>query len=106
MSHEIGKLLRIFVGEDDQFEGMPLYEWIVQEARKCGLAGATALRGIEGYGTHSRVHTTKILRISTDLPVVVEIVDKPEKVQEFIERLEGVIEEGLATLEQVEMIRF
>ena len=78
-----GSLLRIFIGESDKHEGMPLYEWIVRKAREQGLAGATVLRGIEGFGAHSRVHTAKILRLSTDLPIVVEIVDSLEKIEGF-----------------------
>lgn len=100
-----GQLLRIFIGEDDRHEGMPLYEWLVRQARRAGLAGATVLRGLEGYGAHSRLHTAKILRLSADLPIVVEIVDTPEKVEEFLPTIDGAIREGLATLEKVE-IRF
>jgi len=100
-----GCLLRLFLGENDRHEGMPLYEWIVRRARKQGLAGATVLRGLEGYGAHSRLHTARILRLSTDLPIVVEIVDSREKVEGFLEDIDGVIREGLATLERVE-IRF
>ena len=100
-----GSLLRIFIGESDKYEGMPLYEWIVRKAREHGLAGATVLRGIEGFGAHSRVHTAKILRLSTDLPIVVEIVDSLEKIEDFIPAVDGAIREGLATLERVQ-IRF
>ena len=100
-----GRLLRIFVGESDRHEGKPLYEWIVRKAREHGLAGATALRGLEGYGAHSRLHTAKVLRLSTDLPVVIEIVDTDEKIQAFLPEIDGAIAEGLATLEKVE-VRF
>ncbi len=100
-----GCLLRVFLGESDRHEGMPLYEWLVKEARRQGLAGATVLRGLEGFGAHSRIHTARILRLSTDLPIVVEIVDTREKVETFLATTEGVITEGLATLEKVE-IRF
>ena len=100
-----GSLLRIFIGESDKHEGIPLYEWIVRQAREKGLAGATVLRGIEGFGAHSRVHTAKILRLSTDLPIVVEIVDTLEKIEAFLPAIEGAIREGLATLERVQ-IRF
>ena len=100
-----GSLLRIFIGESDKHEGMALYEWIVRKAREQGLAGATVLRGLEGFGAHSRVHTAKILRLSTDLPVVVEIVDTLEKIEAFLPAVDGVILEGLATLERVQ-IRF
>ena len=100
-----GSLLRIFIGESDKHEGMPLYEWIVRKAREQGLAGATVLRGLEGFGAHSRVHTAKILRLSTDLPIVVEIVDSLEKIEAFLPAVDGAIREGLATLERVQ-IRF
>jgi uncharacterized protein len=100
-----GSLLRIFIGESDKHEGMALYEWIVRKAREQGLAGATVLRGLEGFGAHSRVHTAKILRLSTDLPVVVEIVDTLEKIEAFLPAVDGAIREGLATLERVQ-IRF
>jgi PII-like signaling protein len=100
-----GSLLRIFIGESDKYEGMPLYEWIVRKAREHGLAGATVLRGIEGFGAHSRVHTTKILRLSIDLPIVVEIVDSLEKIEAFLPAIDGAIREGLATLEKVQ-VRF
>ena len=100
-----GTLLRIFVGESDKHEGLPLYEWIVRKARKQGLAGATVLRGLEGFGAHSRLHTAKILRLSTDLPIVVEIVDTEEKIHNFLPAIDDAIGEGLATLEKVE-VRF
>ena len=100
-----GHLLRIFIGESDKHGGLPLYQWIVRRAREHGLAGATVLRGIEGFGAHSRVHTAKILRLSEDLPVVIEIVDTREKIEAFLPEIDGAIPEGLATLEKVE-IRF
>jgi len=100
-----GSLLRIFIGESDKHEGMSLYGWIVRKAREQGLAGATVLRGVEGFGAHSRVHTAKILRLSTDLPIVVEIVDTLEKIEAFLPAIDGAIREGLATLERVQ-IRF
>jgi len=100
-----GHLLRIFIGENDRHEGRPLHEWIVAEARRQGLAGATVLRGMEGFGAHSRVHTARVLRLAADLPVVVEIVDTREKIDRFMPTVDAAIEEGLATLEQVE-IRF
>jgi uncharacterized protein len=102
---EEGTLLRLFFGENDRHEGLPLYEWIVRKAREHGLAGATVLRGLEGFGAHSRVHTAKILRLSTDLPIVVEIVDTREKIEHFLPMIDGAISEGLATLEKVQ-IRF
>jgi uncharacterized protein len=100
-----GSLLRIFIGESDKHEGMPLYEWIVRQARQEGLAGATVLRGLEGFGAHSRVHTAKILRLSLDLPIVVEIVDSLEKIDAFIPIIDEAIPEGLATVETVQ-VRF
>jgi len=100
-----GTLLRIFVGESDKHQGLPLYEWIVRKAREQGLAGATVLRGLEGFGAHSRLHTAKILRLSTDLPIVVEIVDTEENIQNFLPAIDDAIGEGLATLERVE-VRF
>jgi PII-like signaling protein len=84
---------------------MPLYEWIVRKAREHGLAGATVLRGLEGFGAHSRVHTAKILRLSTDLPIVIEIVDRPEQIEAFLPLVDAAISEGLATVERVQ-IRF
>ena len=100
-----GTLLRIFIGENDKHEGVPLYEWIVRKAREQGVAGATVLRGLEGFGAHSRLHTAKILRLSTELPIVVEIVDTEEKIQAFLPAVDDAIGEGLATLEKVE-VRF
>ncbi len=98
-----GKLLRIFIGENDRHEGLPLYEWIVRQARENGLAGATVLRGLEGYGAHSRLHKAKILRLSSDLPLVVEIVDTEEKIQSFLPLIDDAVGEGLATVERVEV---
>jgi PII-like signaling protein len=100
-----GKLLRIFIGESDRYRGMALFEWIVREARRQGLAGATVLRGLEGFGARSLLHTAKILRLSSDLPVVIEIVDTDEKVEGFLPHIDEAIVEGLATVEKVE-IRF
>jgi len=105
MIPEDGYLLRIFVGESDKHEGKPLYEWLVLKAREAGLAGATVLRGIEGFGAHSRLHTAKILRLSEDLPIVVEIVDALEKIERFMPTVDHAIGEGLATLERVK-VRF
>jgi len=98
-----GHLLRIFIGESDRRDGMPLFEWIVRQARQHDLAGATVLRGLEGFGAHSRVHKARILRLSTDLPIVVEIVDTREKIEAFLPVIDEAIEEGLATLEPVEI---
>ena len=98
-----GQLLRIFIGEREKYEGKPLYEWIVIKAKEHGLAGATVLRGLMGFGANSRIHTSKILRLSLDLPIVVEIVDTPEKIKEFLSRIESVVTEGLVTLEKAEV---
>jgi PII-like signaling protein len=100
-----GKLLRIFIGENDKHEGLPLFEWIVRKARENGLAGATVLRGLEGFGARSRLHTAKILRLSSDLPVIVETVDTEEKIETFLPLIDDAIGEGLATVEKVE-VRF
>jgi PII-like signaling protein len=98
-----GHLLRIFIGESDRHEGRPLYEWIVMEARRLGLAGATVLRGLEGFGAHSRLHTAKVLRLSSDLPIVVEIVDTHEKIESLVPVIDHAIGEGLVTIEKVEI---
>jgi len=103
MQSKSGHLLRIFVGEGDRHENMPLYEWIVQKAHEMGIAGATVLRGLEGYGAHSRIHTAKILRLSTDLPLIIEIVDTIENIEQFLPEIDEAIKEGLATLEKVEI---
>ncbi|MFQ5598076.1 MAG: DUF190 domain-containing protein [Nitrospiria bacterium] len=102
---EEGSLLRIFLGESDKHKGKPLYEWLVLKAREEGLSGATVLRGIIGFGRNSRIHTSKILRLSEDLPVIVEIVDTPEKLENFLNKIDVVIREGLATMEKVQ-VRF
>jgi hypothetical protein len=98
---ETATLLRIFIGEDDVHEGTPLYEAIVLKAREMHLAGATVLRGPMGFGHSSRLHTAKILRLSADLPVVIEIVDADEKIEAFLAVLEGMMQGGLVTLEKV-----
>ena len=103
---EEAELLRIFIGENDRYKGKPLYEVIVLEARRRGMAGATVLRGIMGFGADSRMHTAKILRISEDLPIVVEIVDKPERIAEFLPELDQMIQEGLITLERAKVIAY
>lgn len=100
-----GCLLRIFVGEDDKHNGKPLYEWLVLHARERGLAGATVLRGVMGFGAHSRLHTFKIERLSLDLPIVVEIVDSAPKLEAFLSEIDPIIHEGLATLENAD-VRF
>ncbi len=100
------RLLRIFVGESDRYGGKPLYEALVLEARRRGLAGATVFKGFMGYGAHSRIHTAKVLQLSEDLPVMVEIVDTEEKIQAFLPVLDEMVREGLVTLERVEVIRY
>lgn len=106
MLSEDGYLLRVFIGESDKQDGMPLYEWIVRKAKTTGLAGATVLRGIEGYGGHSRLHTSKILQLSTDLPIIIELIDTLEKIEAFIPTLEEVIKGGLVTLEKAKIRLF
>lgn len=99
-------LLRIFVGEDDKHEGRPLYEAIVLKARELHLAGATVLRGPMGFGHSSRLHTAKILRLSEDLPLVIEIVDSEDKITPFLAVLDGMMGSGLVTLEKVKVLRY
>lgn len=98
-----GKLLRIFIGEEDRHEGLPLHEWIVRKAREKGLAGATVLRGLAGFGAHSRLHTAKILRLSSDLPIVLEIIDTEDRIEAFLPLIDEAVGEGLATLEKVDV---
>ena len=99
-----GQLLRIFIGESNRHEGRPLYEWIVVKAKEQGLAGATVLRGVMGFGANSRIHSTKILRLSEDLPVIIEIVDTHDKLTSFLALINGAIGEGLATLEKADIL--
>ena len=103
---ENGKLLRIFIGESDRWHHQPLYEAIVLKARELGLAGATVLRGPMGFGAHSRLHTAKILRLSMDLPVVIEIVDTEEKINLLLPLLDEMVPEGLVTLEDVRVLKY
>ena len=98
-----GHLLRVFIGESDRYEGKPLYEWIVVRAREAGLAGATVLRGKMGFGANSLIHTSKILRLSEDLPIIIELVDSLEKLEEFLVIIDDAIGEGLATLEAAQV---
>jgi PII-like signaling protein len=100
------QLLRIFIGESDKYHGRPLYQAIVEEARQRGMAGATVLRGTLGFGATSRIHTAKLLRLSEDLPMVVEIVDNPERIAAFLPDLDKMIGEGLVTLEKVNVIAY
>lgn len=99
-------LLRIFIGESDRHEHLPLYEAIVLKAREAHLAGATVLRGAMGFGKSSRVHTAKILRLSMDLPIVIELVDSEEKIQAFLPILDPMMGGGLLTLEKVKVIDY
>src|SRR5437763_17113342 len=101
-----GKLLRIFIGESDRWRGKPLYEAVVEHVRKEGLAGATVIRGIEGFGADSHLHTSRILRLSEDLPVVIEIVDTPENVERILPSLDGMVTEGMLTVEKVHVIAY
>jgi uncharacterized protein len=101
-----GKLLRIFVGESDRYGIQPLYTTIVERARKFGIAGATVFKGIEGYGGHSVVHAARVFDLSSDLPILIEIVDSEERVRAFLPELDGMVREGLVTLETVEIIHY
>jgi hypothetical protein len=103
---EDGKLLRIFIGESDRWDGKPLHEALVHAARARGLAGATVIRGFLGFGANSRIHSAKILRLSTDLPVVVEIVDAEDKIDAFLPELDRMIGEGLVTTERVTVVLY
>ena len=98
------QLLRVFIGEQDKFDGKPLYEALVLEARKMGMAGATVYRGVLGFGANSVLHTDKILRLSQSLPMVVEIVDTPAKIESFLPTLDEMMQEGLVTLEKARVI--
>ncbi|MDO8752598.1 MAG: DUF190 domain-containing protein [Anaerolineales bacterium] len=101
---EEGYLLRIFIGESDRYDGKPLYEWIVLQARERGFAGATVLRGIMGFGANTRViHTFKIERLSEDMPIIVEIVDTKEKLEAFLDLIDPHIKAGLITLEKAQI---
>ncbi len=97
-------LLRVFIGETDKHNGRPVYEVIVEKARKNGLAGATVLRGCLGFGANSRIHTSKILRLSEDLPMIVEIVDVEEKIRAFLPEVDALVQEGLVTMEKASVV--
>jgi hypothetical protein len=99
-------LLRVFFGEDDKHGHLPLYEAVVLKAREMNLAGATVLRGPMGFGHSSHIHTTKILRLSQDLPIVVEIVDSQEKIDAFLPALDGMMSSGLVTIEKVQVLHY
>ena len=103
---EEGYLLRVFIGESDKSGHRPLYEEIVLKAREAGLAGATVLRGVMGFGKNSILHTAKILRLSEDLPMIVEIVDSLEKVEAFVPTLDEMIKDGLVTIEKIRVIHY
>lgn len=103
---EEGLLVRIYIGESDRWHGRPLHEAIVLRAREMGLAGATVLRGLAGFGASSRIHTAKLLRLSEDLPVVIEIADDPERIEGFLPVLDEMITEGLVTVEKVRVILY
>jgi len=103
---EEGKLLRVFIGASDTWHGEPLYRAIVLKARELGMAGATVLRGPMGFGANSRVHTTKLLELSTDLPIVIEIVDTGDKIQTLLPFLDEAVAEGLITIEDVRVLRY
>lgn len=106
----IGKLLRIFIGENDHLDRMPLYDVLVNRARKFGMAGATVVRGVESYGAGSRIHTAKLLKLSEDLPLVIEIVDTEEKIDAFLPIVEDVLEKagcgGMITEEKATVIHY
>ena len=101
-----GVLLRVFVGEQDRWNGKPLHEAIVMLARKEGLAGATAIKGFLGFGAKSHLHTSKLLRLSEDLPVIVEIVDTQEHIDKFLPHLDEMVQEGLVTLEKANVVMY
>ena len=101
-----GRLLRIFVGESDRWHGKPLYEAIVHLFKEAGLAGATVLRGVEGFGASSRVHTTRLLQLSQDLPVVIEVVDTEERIASVLPLLDEMVTEGMVTVERVHVISY
>ncbi|HZK82086.1 MAG TPA: DUF190 domain-containing protein, partial [Humisphaera sp.] len=101
-----GVLLRVFIGESDQFQGKPLHEVIVKKVRELGLAGATVLRGTEGFGANSVVHKAALLEMSTDLPIVIEIVDVEEKIKLLLPYLEKMVEEGMITMEYVTILMY
>jgi len=103
---EDGYLLRIFIGESDRWQHRPLYEAIVLKARELHLAGATVLRGPMGFGATSRLHTTKVLRLSEDLPIVIEIVDSKEHISAFLPFIEEMVKEGLVTMEDIKVIKY
>jgi uncharacterized protein len=103
---EEAQLLRIFIGESDKWKGQPLYEAIILKAREMGIAGATMLRGLMGYGANSRIHTAKILRLSEDLPIIVEIVDGTDKISALLPIIQEMVGDGLITIENVHVLKY
>ena len=101
-----GLLVRIYIGESDQHDGRPLYQAIVERLRERGVAGATVLRGIEGFGAHARLHTTRLLRLSEDLPILVEVVDGEERIGRILPELDAMVRDGLITMERVQIIAY
>jgi PII-like signaling protein len=98
--------VRVYIGESDHWHGKPLFTAIVERCRREGLAGATVLRGIEGFGANSRIHTARILRLSEDLPIVVDIVDRPDRIERLLPMLDEMVTEGLITLEEVHVVKY
>lgn len=100
------QLLTIYIGESDHWQGQPLYIAILETLRREGFAGATVLRGVAGFGAHSRIHTAAILRLSEDLPLVIEVVDNPEKIAQAVELVEPMMQEGLVTVQEIRVLRY
>jgi len=103
---EKAERIRVYIGEDDKYKGRPTADYIIEESRKMGLAGATIFRGLSGFGANSRIHTNKILRLSEDLPVVVEIVEHPDKLTPLLKLLDTILNEGMVTREPVDVISY
>ena len=99
-------LVRIYIGESDHHDGRPLYQAIVARLRELGIAGATVLRGIEGFGAHAHLHTTRLLRLSEDLPVLIEVVDSEERIRAILPELDEMVGDGLITLEKIEVLAY
>ena len=100
------KRLRIYIGDSDQWRGKPLYAALLEQLKKEGMAGATVVRGVASFGAHSRIHTASILSLSTDLPLVIEVINSPEKIQQAVESISPMVREGLITLEDIEVISY
>jgi len=100
------KMVRVYIGEDDRFDGKPLYNAVVLFLREENIAGATVVRGIEGFGASSRIHTASILRLSQDLPIIIEAVDKPERIEAVLPRLAAMVTDGLITTEDIEVVKY